>query len=167
MLVPRSPPARPPRLDLCLPPRPDSLAAARARVRSWLDDLGASGTEVDDLVLACSEACANSVENAADLPGPNALIVRGRVLAGSIVSLRVRDYGRWRFAPRRPGRGRGLELIRRLADQVAILRRADGTEVTFYRRLELPARRSRAGTIPSGDGHASSSGGPGGALRSG
>ena len=68
-------------------------------MRSWLDDLGASGTEVDDLVLACSEACANSVENAADLPGPNALIVRGRVLAGSIVSLRVRDYGRWRFAP--------------------------------------------------------------------
>ena len=74
----------------------------RARVRDWLNQLGVARADAEDLVLACSEACANSVEHAPALPGPNALVVRGTLLADSIVKLTVRDYGRWHFAPRTP-----------------------------------------------------------------
>ena len=131
-----------PLLELLLVPEPEVLATLRAQLRDWLAEVGAHTSELEDLVLACNEACANSIEHARVSPAPDALFVSGSVLVDSVVMLTVRDNGRWQLGPP-AGRGRGLDLICSLADEVAIRRSDDGTEITLYRRLERsPAERS-------------------------
>lgn len=115
----------------------------RSIVRDWLRGVGATEDVVEDLVLACGEACTNAVEHA---DGSGELLLRWHLLRGDLVKLSVRDFGHWSYRPAdeaRPGtRGRGLAIARQLVDHLAIRRYGNGTEIVLYRRL--PSRRAVA-----------------------
>ncbi len=128
-------------LELRLPATARSVTLARHRLRVWLEE---NAPDLDpvargDLEVAWSEACSNVVRHAY---GPaeaefEASASRGR----RELQLTVRDTGAWRAPGSRSG-GRGLPLMRQLADELTIDRQPDSTTVKMIRRmpeLELAA----------------------------
>ena len=110
-----------------------ALAGVREALRHWLADTGAQKDEINDLTLACSEACANAIEHPAER-GEGVIRLAGQFAAGT-VTLVVRDDGQWRGGPPQPDRGRGLAIMRALVDTVEIIPSRSGTEVRLQRRL--------------------------------
>jgi anti-anti-sigma factor len=92
---------------------------------------------VDDVLLAVGEAAANAVEHA--YPDGSAGVVEVALERGvGGVAGTVRDTGAWRPPPDDPGfRGRGLQILRALADDVDVRTDAGGTTVGF--RLPVPS----------------------------
>jgi anti-sigma regulatory factor (Ser/Thr protein kinase) len=125
------PPA--PGLDLRLPARPRQLVFLRERLRDWLEGLGAAPTETGEITLAVNEAAANAVEHAYGLADAD-FSVEARVDEPSVVVMRVRDMGRWRDQAAHT-RGRGLDLMRGLMDDVSVDSGPQGTTVVLRRRL--------------------------------
>jgi anti-sigma regulatory factor (Ser/Thr protein kinase) len=107
------------------PARPEVLAEMRRTVSGWLIGTAADAQLRDDIVLAVNEACANAVEHAR--PRGGAGDVRIEAFAGDDLVFRVVDGGMWREASADPMRGRGLELIRSLVDDLVIDRSDEGT----------------------------------------
>ncbi len=125
----------------------------RAYLREWLTDIVAVDTErACDIVLAAGEALSNCAEHA----------YRGRKVAGtmtlsliydpacSVVEVVVSDDGRWVVPDDSSStcnfRGRGLILLRALADRCAVESRHVGTTV----RLQFhncPARDREAAKV--------------------
>jgi serine/threonine-protein kinase RsbW len=144
-------------LELVVPPRPDRVSAARADLRAWLAGGGVGRADTEAIVLAASEAIANAVEHGCrDRPGSVVRLSASEV--GGDVEIRVGDPGAWP-EPRGPRpaarprvlgglaglpegdaeRGRGLFLMRELADAVWVERdgtgEAGGTTVVLRRRV--------------------------------
>jgi anti-sigma regulatory factor (Ser/Thr protein kinase)/putative methionine-R-sulfoxide reductase with GAF domain len=119
-------------LDLRLPADPGVLSSMRHTLRRWLVARGATRTDLTEITMAVSEACANAIEHAYS-PGPNEFHLHGSGGDGS-VTLIVRDTGRWR-EPRGYDRGRGLGIMDAAMDKVDIDRSAAGTVITMRRRL--------------------------------
>lgn len=130
----------------------DALSANRIRVefRNWLDrHFTLCAERFSDLVLAVSEALANAAEFAYSDTGDNAggqrtMDVNAVYDANSdTLAVTVKDRGRWR---RRTGtrdntRGRGIPLMRVLADEADIRGTSHGTQVTLkWTRLTAPAQ---------------------------
>ncbi len=124
-------PAR--RLELALPAEPASLAEVRTSLRDWLLGTGVPDPIGAEIVLACSEACANAVEHA-QAPSRSEFRVAAEK-RGDDVLVRVRDFGRWRAPQARADRGYGFALIEELMDAVEVERSEAGTEVTLRRRV--------------------------------
>ncbi len=122
----------PEELDLRLPAEPSVLAHVRRVLRRWLRDRGARNSEIVEITMAVSEACANTVEHAYS-PAPHVFRLRAR-LADDGVIVTVRDTGRWR-PPRGSNRGRGLTIIDSATDSVHISSTPDGTEIVMQRTL--------------------------------
>ncbi|GAY10782.1 serine phosphatase RsbU, regulator of sigma subunit [Pseudonocardia sp. N23] len=129
-------------LMLEVPSDPARLAPMRRAVVAWARALDLDEEMIADLQLAVGEAAANSVEHAYPLSadGRVEITLRLRRRRGHrLVDVRVCDHGHWRRPPADPGyRGRGLEMIRAVAHDVAISPGSAGTEVTFH----LPADRA-------------------------
>jgi serine phosphatase RsbU (regulator of sigma subunit)/CheY-like chemotaxis protein/anti-sigma regulatory factor (Ser/Thr protein kinase) len=119
-------------LQLTLPATAPAVPLARHRLRGWLEE---NVPEADrlargDLEVSWSEACTNVVRHAY---GPvDATFEAMAARDGDVVTLEVRDRGRWR-PPRGQHGGRGLALMRHLCDEVIVDRRPDGTTVTMRR----------------------------------
>jgi anti-sigma regulatory factor (Ser/Thr protein kinase) len=116
----------------------DALNATQIRVefRNWLDRHFALGAErFSDLVLAVGEALANVAEFAyADAPDRGTMDVAATYDPDSdTLSVTVDDHGRWRqrASARDLSRGRGIPLMRALADEANIYGTAQGTKVTL------------------------------------
>jgi GAF domain-containing protein/anti-sigma regulatory factor (Ser/Thr protein kinase) len=123
-----------PSLALRLQSDPSSLAQVRRELRSWLDRGGIDAEEANDILVACSEACANAIVHATDPAEPD-FEVTGTRTNGEI-SLTVRDFGRWRDPdPARDSGGYGLKLMEALMDDVQVTTEDSGTEVRLRRRL--------------------------------
>jgi anti-sigma regulatory factor (Ser/Thr protein kinase) len=120
---------------LRLPRLPAALRLGRHSFGRWLERRGVGRDDVADLTLAFSEACANAMEHPRAARRP-AVEVSARVLDDDL-EIVIRDFGSWgRAAPAESGtRGRGLEMIRSLMDDVAVAEARDGTRVTMRRRL--------------------------------
>jgi GAF domain-containing protein/anti-sigma regulatory factor (Ser/Thr protein kinase)/PAS domain-containing protein len=130
-----------PGLNLRLASDPSSLAAMRRELRAWLDEAGVSEEDAHDILVACSEACANAIVHAADpaSASPDEFELIGSRHNGEI-SLVVRDSGRWRVPePDRDSGGFGLRLMEALMDEVEVATRETGTDVRLRRRLKPPA----------------------------
>jgi serine/threonine-protein kinase RsbW len=117
---------------------PPSAARTRAEFRSWLNTHFTLGAQrCNDLLLAVYEAIANVTEFAyVDAPQRGTMDVRAAYdVASDTLAVTVDDHGRWREsfpAPAAvPPRGRGLQLMRMLADKVSIDRTPHGTHVTL------------------------------------
>ncbi|MBY8849492.1 SpoIIE family protein phosphatase [Saccharothrix sp. MB29] len=110
------------------------LAPVRHTLRAWLRSCELTEDEVQNVLIAAGEACANAVEHA--YPGPGGGVVRLRVaLTGDGLRLTVTDGGRWRAPRENTYRGRGIPLIRALMQDVAIHHGADGTTVEMHTRI--------------------------------
>jgi serine phosphatase RsbU (regulator of sigma subunit)/anti-sigma regulatory factor (Ser/Thr protein kinase) len=120
------------RLHLDLPTNPKSLATLRRTVGRWLESLGATGVESNDIQVSCHEACSNAMEHAYRFR--EATIDVDGTFDGSEVVLTVSDHGSWR-EKRDSDRGRGLDLIRALMDDVEVEPGEKGTLVRMRKRL--------------------------------
>ncbi len=116
-----------------MPAEVDSIPVVRRVLGRWLDEAGASPAAIEDISLACSEACANAIEHAYT-PAPNSLEVHASTSSDGVATVLVRDFGQWR-APRGTNRGRGLLLMEGLMDSVDVERGEHGTTVRLVRDL--------------------------------
>jgi anti-sigma regulatory factor (Ser/Thr protein kinase) len=132
-LCARVEPVRMDRFHLRIPAVPAELASVRRSVARWLSVLELDANEVDDLVLACSEACANAIEHAyGPAGGP---IEVELVIDGAFVEMTVRDFGRWRPS-RSTDEGRGLVVIEAAMNDVSVTRGEEGTEIRMRRSIQ-------------------------------
>ena len=118
-------------LHLWFAARADQLAVVREAMRTWLVERGRGGGDRELVVLAAGELCANSVEHAYP-PGSDAAVeVALAREPGGVLTLVVRDRGRWRPPPADPGdRGRGLGIVRALMHTVDVDPGGEGTTVS-------------------------------------
>jgi PAS domain S-box-containing protein len=126
------------RLSLRIPADPARLRSVRRNIGRWLSGHDVSKEDADDIILASSEACANSIEHAYG-PGEGSVDIEADVDDGEITVV-VRDTGRWRAA-RNGDRGRGLPLIEACMDSCTFTRGDEGTELRMRRhihRADLP-----------------------------
>lgn len=139
----------PPTLHLELPAVPGAAGRSRRATGCWLAALCGAPAPCDtaqDLVLAVSEAVSNSVEHAYRGDASGVVVLDGDV-AGRRVRLTVSDRGGWRDPPADSGfRGRGLEMIEAVAEDVTVDRGTGGSTVTFHGTLgRCPQRCALAG----------------------
>jgi anti-sigma regulatory factor (Ser/Thr protein kinase) len=128
---PSHPAESPMTLEEQLPSAVESVAAARRAVRGFAADLE---VDVDGIALAVSEAVANVVAHADE--GSAAGVIELSVTASRheiAVVVRDRDCGRAARASQTAGFG--IEIIRRLAQHVALDAGAPGVALTMrFRR---------------------------------
>ncbi len=120
------------RLVLHIPADPAKLRAVRRNIGRWLSGHDVPQQDADDILLASSEACANSIEHAYG-PGEGSVDIEAIAQNGEITII-VRDTGRWRAA-RNGDRGRGLPLIEACMDSCDFTRGHEGTELRMRRRV--------------------------------
>ena len=121
---------------------PRDLLSLRSRVRAWLMARGASAGEAGEITLAVNEAATNAVEHAYGLDDADFSVQARR--DGQIVTVVVGDSGRWR-EPAGGLRGRGVELMRGLMEDVEVESGPDGTTVVMRRRLRGDVGRGEDG----------------------
>jgi len=123
-------------LDITLPARPNVLGGLRNTLGRWLRAVGAQENELFDIALSASEAATNAIEHA--YGARQASFTVRCEYDGQQVIVTVRDTGRWRTT-RPQGGGRGLQIMRSLADSVEVNSDEDGTIVTIAKRLSHQA----------------------------
>ena len=111
---------------------PGALKATRDTLRLWLSETDATQDEADDITMACNEACENVVEHAYALGDDPFHVVFAR--AGRDICICVRDHGTWQTTTD-SDRGRGMELMGRLMDDVEVQHGPSGTTVRLRKRL--------------------------------
>lgn len=117
-----------------IPADPDRLTEVRHALATWASGIGMPTEQQEELVLAAYEAMANSVEHAyADYANGDAIvIVDATHHRDGAVTVTVTDRGRWKQpVPSNGLRGRGLLLIRNLAQDTRIDTHDRGTTVTM------------------------------------
>jgi anti-sigma regulatory factor (Ser/Thr protein kinase) len=118
----------------------DLAAPSRARglLRDWLDQQQWPTIELDDLILAASEAVSNAVDHAYPAGGGDVEIgAHTEILADGTrqVVVEVRDQGVWRPQPEwHENRRRGLQLMRACTADLTVLTGAQGTLVRMTSR---------------------------------
>jgi anti-sigma regulatory factor (Ser/Thr protein kinase) len=127
---------RPGSFTTSLPADPGALSGLRAMVRAWLSTQGVPPETHDDIVLACDEACANAIEHAFGRGPGDAIRVDLRREDDDVV-IAVTDVGTWRAGPPYVDRGRGIEIMRAVMDDVDIRSNDAGTVVTLRRRIPV------------------------------
>jgi anti-sigma regulatory factor (Ser/Thr protein kinase) len=112
------------------------LAAKLARhgLRRLARELGLSAEKSFALVTAVGEAVANAVEHAYAYEQPGILLINVHC-EGDGLFVEIEDRGCWRKSPKREERGRGLPLMRALADSVQIHSNRSGTVVKLVLSL--------------------------------
>lgn len=134
----------------------DAYAARRVRaeVKFWLTARDWPVDDIDDVLLAASEAVENSAEHAyAQSPGSGApepvVAVRVKELSvteGRRVEVVVDDFGSWRSESAGTGfRGRGVPIMGRLMASFEMDRDRPGTRVTMISRA-VPDRPAGSGS---------------------
>ena len=111
----------------------ERLHQLRRALTEWATRVGLTAQTISDLVLAAYEAMANVVEHAYGAGTSGLLDLHARAdLVHRTVTVSVTDYGSWRPPPPGPNpRGRGLRLIRGLAQHTTINPGEHGTTVTM------------------------------------
>ena len=123
-----------------------SAALARRRIVSDLIAIHVDETALDDVALVVSELVSNAVRHGRAVPGTGVSI--GWECGEDSLQLRVTDGGSVEGSPhvRRAGpkdtTGRGLAVVRSLADDWGVERDADGT--TVWARIVTPCTEQSA-----------------------
>jgi anti-sigma regulatory factor (Ser/Thr protein kinase) len=133
-------------LRLQLPADPITPSVARHQLRRWLTTLSWPSGQLEDVVLAVSEAVSNATEHAYldQLPGVVEINGRAETTPGGQrrVTVIVRDHGRWRPVPiDDENRRRGIPLMQACVDTVTIEQPDDtrsGTRVVLRSRAVPP-----------------------------
>ncbi|GAB2632011.1 SpoIIE family protein phosphatase [Nocardia goodfellowii] len=139
MVVYRQPPAS---LHLEVPADPDQLAALRRKLKGWLAAAAVPHDLASDLVAAANEACSNSIEHAylSNGAADNQVLLTAECDTERVTIL-VRDTGTWKPRSADPGnRGRGIDMMRALTEELEIDHTEPGTRVRMS--VTLPAIKS-------------------------
>jgi PAS domain S-box-containing protein len=141
LFVLRTVPVAVDQMTLELSTQPRVLTGLRRTLGRWLAEAGASDEESQDIRMAAHEAACNSMEHAYGFEeGTFQLDARRN---DGEVSIVVRDTGGWR-EPRKSDRGRGLELMRALMDDVELEAGDAGTTVRMKRRIGVVSQNGSA-----------------------
>ena len=117
-------------LDLRIPSDTGSLDLVRDALRSWLAGTELGRADVQDVVLAVWEVCANSIEHGANAPADE-VVVRAEVDGLPDTHL-GRRLGRMELPSGASGpRARASRLIHATMSSVDITSTAEGTRVTL------------------------------------
>jgi anti-sigma regulatory factor (Ser/Thr protein kinase) len=122
-----------------LPSIESAIPRIRRELRGFLDATELSDDELQDLVLAVCEAATNAVEHAQHPAVPFFDVSAG--IDRGVVTVEVRDHGRWLEPTPSSYRGRGLAMMRALSDTTMTFS-AHGTTVTFRKcgsTMQAPA----------------------------
>jgi anti-sigma regulatory factor (Ser/Thr protein kinase) len=106
-----------------------SIPSIRRELTAFLSTTGLSDDAFYDLLLAASEAASNAVDHPQDPTEPFFDVV-AEIDDDGGVTIVVRDYGRWLEPTPSPYRGRGLPMMRVLADTI-VTAGTHGTMVTI------------------------------------
>jgi serine/threonine-protein kinase RsbW len=122
-----------------VPADAERLAELRHALSRWASGIGMADRQREELVLAAYEAMANSVEHAYD-DNPDAIVdLHAAHTPDGTVIVTVSDQGRWKDPVPSDGiRGRGILLMRALADDTTIARVDTGTTVTMTWSMTPP-----------------------------
>ncbi|MGH3135605.1 MAG: SpoIIE family protein phosphatase [Gaiellaceae bacterium] len=126
-------PVAPQPLRLRVPSEAGSLELVRDVLRAWFETVPLDRSDVEELVLASWEACANAIEHAREPSGDHVTVWAD--LSKSHVTISIHDTGSWSPPTERPDRGLGLRLVRSAASTVDIDADEKGTKVTFEKQL--------------------------------
>jgi anti-sigma regulatory factor (Ser/Thr protein kinase) len=143
LFVLRTIPVAVPELTLELSTQPRALTGLRRTLGRWLDAAGASTEESQDIRMAAHEAACNSMEHAYGFEEGTFQLDAHR--SNGQVSIVVRDTGGWR-EPRKSDRGRGLDLMRALMDDVELEAGDAGTTVRMTRQIGAVERAVTSGS---------------------
>ncbi|MFF7240027.1 SpoIIE family protein phosphatase [Streptomyces collinus] len=123
-------------LQVSFPAESAQLAPVRKALRSWLAQCELPPGDVQNVLVAAGEACANAIEHGhRDAPG-HPVRLRAEALVGHL-RLTVADSGLWK-APQpehNTHRGRGITLMRAMMEQVTITPGPSGTTVDMQMRI--------------------------------
>jgi serine/threonine-protein kinase RsbW len=131
------------RMERTIGADPLQIARLRKDLRDWLYAHRVDEATAEAMLLACSEAVANAIEHGYR-DNPFGMVEVVATVTADAVEIRVADRGVWRPARTDVARGRGLQLIRQLMDQVSV-DRGDGTTVTMRRTRPGIATTDSAG----------------------
>ncbi|MFD9099159.1 SpoIIE family protein phosphatase [Streptomyces collinus] len=123
-------------LQVSFPAESAQLAPVRKALRSWLAQCELPPGEVQNVLVAAGEACANAIEHGhRDAPG-QAVRLRAEALVDHL-HLTVADSGLWKVPQpeRNTHRGRGISLMRAMMQQVTITPGPSGTTVDMQMRI--------------------------------
>ncbi|MFI7426342.1 ATP-binding protein [Micromonospora sp. NPDC049836] len=123
-------------LTLTVPADPGQLAPTRERLRRWLHGLGVDEWDVETVLIATGEACANAIEHGYRFAPEGITTVRAE-LRGDRLEIEIRDDGGWRedVGGDATDRGRGRLIMARVMDEAAIEGTPEGTTVRLVKRL--------------------------------
>lgn len=114
-----------------------TVARIRGDFSAWIRRcLAVDDERISDIVLAVNEALSNSAEFAyvGSAESGSMIIEANHDAATATLDIVVTDQGAWYCGvppPRHDTRGRGIALMRALADSVSIDSSSDGTRVTM------------------------------------
>ena len=118
----------------------DQLGALRASMRRWLDERAIGQPLQQTLLLAVGEACANAIEHAYRNTEPGDVHVEMTQTNGRGFLVEVRDSGSFQPASPPGDRGRGTEIMRRLAADFSRESTLDRHSGTIPRRVRRGLR---------------------------
>jgi serine/threonine-protein kinase RsbW len=116
-------------LTMTFPSIPEELRQVRQRLRDWLTIRSYPEHEAEALVLAVNEAAANAIEHGYR-SGNGIVELTGEAQDGHL-EVTITDHGSWKDGDPDPARGRGLDLMRTLMDDVEIRAGTVGTTVVL------------------------------------
>jgi PAS domain S-box-containing protein len=146
LVVVRGEPRLGPVARLGLAPDPEALRSLRRVLGRWLRECGAEADEINDMVMAANEAFQNALEHGTGFARTTTHV--DLELVDREVRITVRDPGRRERWPSDPDRGRGIELMRALADEVSLELAPHGSIVRLRRTLRAPAEARAAASEP-------------------
>ncbi|MFF5029828.1 SpoIIE family protein phosphatase [Streptomyces collinus] len=123
-------------LQVSFPAESAQLAPVRKALRSWLAQCELPPRDVQNVLVAAGEACANAIEHGHRHAPGQAVRLRAEALVDHL-RLTVADSGLWK-APqpeRNTHRGRGITLMRAMMEQVTITPGPSGTTVDMQMRI--------------------------------
>jgi serine phosphatase RsbU (regulator of sigma subunit)/anti-sigma regulatory factor (Ser/Thr protein kinase) len=117
-------------LDVVLTASPNNARVARHAVRAFLNaQADVPDERRSEIELAVGEAVANAIEHAYGRRR-GAFRLHAQCRDGRLV-IEVTDQGRWREPRANGGRGRGLAIMRRVSDDLAVRSGDDGSAVAL------------------------------------
>ncbi|MET7597299.1 SpoIIE family protein phosphatase [Streptomyces sp. NPDC004082] len=123
-------------LEMTFPAESSQLAPVRQALRGWLAQCDVSVHTVQNVLIAAGEACANAIEHGHRHAPGEAVRLRAEAFVDNL-RLTVADSGRWKVPQPdlNPHRGRGVALMRALAQQVTLTPGPSGTTVDMQMRI--------------------------------
>ncbi|WP_163698730.1 SpoIIE family protein phosphatase [Mycolicibacterium sarraceniae] len=123
-------------LEVTIPADPLHLAPARAALRDWLNAAGIDQDQAQDVLVAAGEAVTNSIEHGYRHSQGSGTITLQAISEVDQLRLTIIDAGSWK--PKDTGyshRGKGIQIMQALMEDVSILRDTTGTIVHLATRI--------------------------------